>query len=102
MYQATVTFDAEEEQRPWRFTVELVDRLLVILTGSDSSTATPQLLAAGYSEDEIRGAWNFARAAGYTKPAGRSGDRLTTAGRVRASELLDARNRGSGTLPPAP
>ena len=43
--------------------MELCDRLLAILAGPDRSTATRQLMAAGYTEDEVRGAWNFARAA---------------------------------------
>ena len=29
--------------------------------------ASMQLMAAGHSEDEVRGAWNFAQAAGYTQ-----------------------------------
>ena len=39
--------------------MELVDRLLSILIGPDRSTATRQLMAAGYTEDQVRGAWNF-------------------------------------------
>ena len=71
--------------------MELVDRLLLILVGPDRSTATRQLIAAGHSEDEVRGAWNFARAAGYTEPTGLGMDRLTPAGRARAIEIGDDR-----------
>ena len=66
---------------------ELVDQLLVILIGPDRSGATPELGAAGYSEDEVRGAWNFARAAGYMEPTGLGADRLTPAGKARAAEV---------------
>ena len=43
---------------------ELVDQLPVILIGPNRSGATRQLVAAGHSEDDERGAWNFARARG--------------------------------------
>lgn len=39
--------------------MELFDQLLAIIAGLDRSTATRQLMAAGYTEDEVRGAWNF-------------------------------------------
>ena len=68
--------------------MELCDRLLSILIGPDRSTATRQLMAAGYTEDEVRGAWNFARAAGYTESSGLGSDRLTAAGRERSQEML--------------
>jgi hypothetical protein len=42
------------------FTMELIDQLLAILVGPNRSGATRQLMAAGYTEDEVRGAWNFA------------------------------------------
>ena len=67
--------------------MELCDRLLSILIGPDRSTATRQLIAAGYTEDEVRGAWNFARAAGYTESTGLGMDRLTAAGMARAKEV---------------
>ena len=35
--------------------MELVDHLLVILAGSKPGFASRQLMAAGYSEDEVRG-----------------------------------------------
>ena len=57
--------------------MELVDRLLLILIGPDRSTATRQVMAAGYTEDEVRGAGNFAGAAGYTESTGLGMDRLT-------------------------
>lgn len=65
--------------------MELVDRLLSILIGPDRSTATRQLMAAGYTEDEVRGAWNFARATGYTESTGLGADRLTPAGKAKVS-----------------
>ena len=71
--------------------MELVDRLLVILSGPDSGTASRQLIEAGYSDDEVRGAWNFARAAAYTEPTGLATDRLTPAGQARATAI---RSRG--------
>ena len=67
--------------------MELCDRLLSILICSDRSTATRQLMAAGYTEDEVRGAWNFARSAGYTESTGLGADRLTPAGKARAAQL---------------
>jgi hypothetical protein len=45
--------------------MELVDRLLAILTGPDRSTATRQLMAAGYTEDEVR----KPSASGWRQPA---------------------------------
>ena len=49
--------------------------------------ASQQLMAAGYSEDEVRGAWNFARSGGYTESSGLGADRLTEIGRKRAKEI---------------
>ena len=66
--------------------MEVVERLLFILAGPDPLSATRQLTAAGYAEDEIRGAWNFARAAGYTESTGLGQDRLTAAGRAKGEE----------------
>jgi hypothetical protein len=67
--------------------MELVDRLLAILAGPNPSGASRQLMAAGYSEDEVRGAWNFAWSAGYTQSTGLGADRLTAAGKARAAEV---------------
>jgi hypothetical protein len=47
--------------------VELVDQLLAILAGPNPGFASQQLRAAGHGEDEISGAWNFARAAAFTE-----------------------------------
>ena len=44
-------------------------------------------MAVGYTEDEVRGAWNLARAAGYTESTGLGMDRLTAAGKARAAEV---------------
>ena len=67
--------------------MELVDQLLAILAGPNPEFASRQLRAAGHSEDEIRGAWNFARATGYTESTGLGQDRLTPAGRARAADV---------------
>jgi hypothetical protein len=71
--------------------VELVDHLLTILAGPDPGFASRQLMATGYGEDEIRGAWNFARAAGYTGSSGLGQDRITPAGRARAATIKSAK-----------
>ena len=42
------------------------------------------MAAAGYTEAETQGAWNYARVAGYTESTGLGQDRLTVAGRERA------------------
>ncbi len=68
--------------------MELVDRLLAILAGPNPRAASRQLMAAGYTEDEVRGAWNFARSAGYTESTGLGADRLTAAGKARGRELI--------------
>ena len=65
--------------------MELVDQLLMILASPNSQLASQQLMAAGHTEDEIRGAWNFARSAGYTESTGLGADRLTPAGKARAA-----------------
>ena len=38
--------------------MELVDQLLAILAGPTPGAVNRQLMAAGYTEDEVRGAWN--------------------------------------------
>lgn len=65
--------------------MELVDRLLATLAEPNSRLASQQLMGAGHTEDEVRGAWNFARAAGYTEPTGLGRDRLTPAGAARGA-----------------
>ena len=67
--------------------MELVDQLLVVLAGPNSQRASQQLMAAGHTEDEIRGAWNFVRSAGYTESTGLGADRLTPTGKARAAEV---------------
>ena len=67
--------------------MDLVEQLLTILAGPNSRLASNQLMAVGHTEDEVRGAWNFARAAGYTESTGLGADRLTAAGKARAEEL---------------
>ena len=67
--------------------MELVDQLLAILAGPNPGFASQQLYTAGFAEDKVRGAWNFARAAGYTTSTGLGEDRLTMAGKARAQEI---------------
>lgn len=67
--------------------MELVDQLLTILAGPNPHLVYQQLMAAGHTEDEVRGAWNFARAAGYTESTGLGADRLTPTGRRRTQEI---------------
>ena len=67
--------------------MELVDQLLAILARPNSRLASQQLMAAGHTEDEVRGAWNFARSAGFTESSGLGSDRLTAAGKARAAEM---------------
>ena len=64
-----------------------VDTLLTLLV-EDTRNIAAGMAAAGYSEDETRGAWNYARKAGYTKATGLGQDRLTEKGRARASGLV--------------
>lgn len=59
------------------------DQLLIFLV-EDRRDIPARMTAAGYSEDEIRGAWNYAHQAGYTEPTGLGQDRLTDAGKERA------------------
>jgi hypothetical protein len=67
--------------------VELVDQLLAILARPDPGFASQQLRPAGYGEDEISGAWNYARAAGFTESSGLGQDRITPGGRERAATI---------------
>jgi hypothetical protein len=60
-----------------------VDQLPPFLA-EDSRNIAVRVVAAGYSEDEIRGVWNFARRAGWVAPTGFRAVRLTDAGRSRA------------------
>ena len=73
------------------FTMELVDRLLAILAGPNPRLASQQLMAAGHTEDEVRGAWNFARSAGFTESSGLGRDRLTPSGKARAAATKEPR-----------
>jgi hypothetical protein len=52
-------------------------------------------MAAGFTEDEVRGAWNFARSTGYTEATGLGADRLTAAGRTRVAHCQSRGDRGS-------
>ena len=57
--------------------MELVDQLLAILARPNPGFASQQLRAAGYGEDEIMGAWNYLRTAGFTESSGLGQDRIT-------------------------
>ena len=81
---------AEVGRQPGRCIVELVDQLLTLLARPDPGFAAQELQAAGYSEDEIMGAWNYARAAGFTESSGLGQDRITPAGRERAATIRSA------------
>lgn len=65
-----------------------VDTLLTFLV-EDTRSVAARMAAAGFSEGELRGAWNYARQADYTEPTGLGQDRLTSAGKARAFELFD-------------
>ena len=64
-----------------------VDTLLTLLV-EDSRNIAARMAAAGLTQDETRGAWNYARQAGYTETTGLGQDRLTDAGRERARQLI--------------
>ena len=61
-----------------------VDQLLSFLLQGKSRVAH-EMMALGFSEDEMRDAWDQARAAGYTESTGLGQDRLTEKGRARAT-----------------
>ena len=63
-----------------------VDQLLVFLLEGKRRIAE-ELTSLGFSEDEMRDAWDQARAAGFTESTGLGQDRLTEKGRARASSL---------------
>lgn len=53
-----------------------VDQLLVFLLEGKSRVGQ-DLMAAGFTEEEMREAWDHARAAGFTESTGSGQDRLT-------------------------
>ena len=53
-----------------------VDTLLTLLL-ENTRNVSARMAAAGFSEDEIPGAWNYARQAGYAEATGLGQDRLT-------------------------
>jgi hypothetical protein len=67
-----------------------VDQLLLFLL-EDNRNVAARMAAAGYSEDEIRGAWHYAREAGFTESSGLGQDRITEVGRARAATLKSDR-----------
>ena len=62
------------------------DQLLVLLAEGTRNIAD-RMAAAGFTEEEVRGAWNFARNAGWGAPTGLGADKITEAGRARAQRL---------------
>ena len=61
-----------------------VDQLLVFLLEGKRRVAQ-EMMSLGFSEEEMRDAWDQARAAGFTESTGLGQDRLTEEGRARAS-----------------
>ena len=64
-----------------------LDRLLTFLHEGKSRVAH-LMASAGYSEDQIREAWDEARRLGFTESTGLGQDRLTEAGRARAGASM--------------
>ena len=64
------------------------DQLLALLLQGKSRVAA-LMMAAGFSEDEIREAWDRARDGGFAESTGLGQDRLTNAGRRRPASLPD-------------
>ena len=62
-----------------------VDTLIALLV-EDAKNIAARMAAAGYSPDEIAGAWSDARAFGFTDSSGLGQDRLTDGGRARAKK----------------
>jgi hypothetical protein len=60
--------------------------LLVFLLDGGGSYLT-KMLSAGFTDEEVSKAFDEARSAGYTKATGLGADRLTEAGRLRASRF---------------
>lgn len=63
-----------------------VDHLLTFLLERRSRVGA-EMMRIGYSEDQVREAWDEAREAGFAESTGLEQDRLTDAGRSRANEL---------------
>jgi hypothetical protein len=63
-----------------------VDQLLLFLLEGKRRVAA-QMMSVGFSETEMRDAWDQALAAGFTESTGLGQDRLTEKGRARANEL---------------
>jgi hypothetical protein len=61
-----------------------VDQLLALILDGGGSYFT-RMLAIGFTEEEIAEARDEARRAGHTEPTGLGADRLTAAGRARAT-----------------
>ena len=66
-----------------------VDQLLVFLL-EDRRTVLDRMATAGYDEDQLREAWDEARASGFTESTGLGADRLTEEGRSKARSLQEA------------
>ena len=55
------------------------DQLLMFLSDGEGNVSR-RMAATGYTEDEVRGAWNYCRQAVFTEATGSGADRLTEAG----------------------
>ena len=72
---------------------------LLLFLAEDSRNISALMAAAGYTEDETRGAWDFARAAGYVQSTLLGADQLTLTGRVRAEDLRYRQGLRTGISP---
>ena len=64
----------------------MVEQLLICLVNQPRNVPMA-MRAAGHTQDDISAAWREARNAGYTESTGLGMDRLTPAGKARASKV---------------
>lgn len=64
----------------------IVDQLLICLVGQPRNVPMA-MRAAGHTQEAISQAWREARQDGYTESTGLGMDRLTPAGKARATEV---------------
>jgi len=79
-----------------------VDELLALLL-EDTRNVAGRMATSGYSEDEIRAAWDKGRRLGFTQETGLGQDRLTEAGRNQGAPSSDeviARSHPAGKCHP--
>ena len=73
----------------------IVDQLLIYLV-EEPRNVPMAMRAAGHRQDEISVAWREAPSAGYTESTGLGMDRLTPAGKARASKVRRGLTPDSG------